>query len=268
MRRPVTRQWWVQLVEQKRVLANTTQRLSALLPVTPDRLYLLGAVGSVLWPYGQKAASVWPSDRLSAALLRRLALLLMGMLLAGCAGRVIPPPAPAEPVEIYLLDHGRHASLVLPRREGGLVRYSYGEWAWYVEGRRHPLAGASALFWPTPSGLGRGVDEQAAGPQDLARLAPEGIQKRYTLQADAWRVAGLRRGLDAHFDQPGIETVRSEEFGLEFVPYPRAYWLTHQSNLTVARWLRRLGFTVRGIPWLSNWHIEAPPGGDDADGGK
>ncbi|MCG6659017.1 hypothetical protein HOP52_14745 [Halomonas campisalis] len=197
---------------------------------------------------------------LLTASLRCLALLLAGMLLAGCAGRVIPPPTPAEPVEVYLLDHGRHASLVLPRQQGGLVRYSYGEWAWYVEGRRHALAAVSALFWPTPSGLGRGVSEEATGRADLGRLAPEGVMRVYPLQADARRVMALERELDAHFERDGIEPVYSEEFGLEFVPYPRAYWFTYQSNLAVARWLRRLGIEVRGIPWLSNWRIDAAGG--------
>lgn len=79
----------------------------------------------------------------SAYALRRAPLLLVLLLLAGCAGRLTPPEAPVSPVTVYLLDHGRHASLVLPRREGGMVRYSYGEWRWYVEAERHLLSGAA-----------------------------------------------------------------------------------------------------------------------------
>ncbi|MDI5985763.1 hypothetical protein QLQ85_13285 [Halomonas sp. M4R5S39] len=185
--------------------------------------------------------------------------LLTALLLGGCAGRIVPPSAPVDPVDVYLLDHGRHASLVLPRRQGGLVRYSYGEWGWYVEGRRHLLAGVSAMLWPTTGGLGRGVHEEIDSPHDLHRLAPEGLVGVYPLRAEAARVAALRRRLDAHFQKGGVTPTYSAEFDLEFVPYPRAYWLTHQSNLVVAQWLRRLGVEVKGLPWLSNWRIEAPP---------
>jgi hypothetical protein len=194
----------------------------------------------------------------SGVLMRGLLLLaLVGV--AGCAGRLTPPAAPVAPVTVYLLDHGRHASLVLPRREGGMVRYSYGEWRWYVEGERHPLAGASAMLWPTASGLGRGVHEAITSREALPRLAPEGLVRVYPLVAEEARVVALKRRLDAYFEAPGVTPVYSEEFALSFVPYPRAYWLTHQSNLVTARWLRSLGVEVRGIPWLSNWRLEAPP---------
>jgi hypothetical protein len=195
---------------------------------------------------------------ISSALIRG-ALLLALLGLVGCAGRLTPPEASVAPVTVYLLDHGRHASLVLPRREGGMVRYSYGEWRWYVEGERHLLAGASALLWPTASGLGRGVHETITTRGELAGLAPEGLVRVYPLVAEEARVVALKRRLDAHFEAPGVAPVYSEEFDLAFVPYPRAYWLTHQSNLVTARWLRSLDVEVRGIPWLSNWRLEAPP---------
>ena len=190
--------------------------------------------------------------------LRRAPLLLVLLLLAGCAGRLTPPEAPVSPVTVYLLDHGRHASLVLPRREGGMVRYSYGEWRWYVEAERHLLSGAAALLWPTRSGLGRGVHEAITGPEALSGLAPEGLVAVYPLVAEEARVIALKRRLDAHFEAPLASPAYSEEFDLLFVPYPRAYWWTHQSNLVTARWLRSLGVEVRGIPWLSRWRLEAP----------
>lgn len=186
-------------------------------------------------------------------------LLLALLVLSGCAGRLIPPEAPVAPVTVYLLDHGRHASLVLPRREGGVVRYSYGEWRWYVEGERHLLAGASALLWPTASGLGRGIHEATSDRVALSGLAPEGLEQVYLLVAEEARVVALKSRLDAYFEAPGVTPVYSAEFDLSFVPYPRAYWLTHQSNLVIARWLRSLGVEVRGIPWLSNWRLAAPP---------
>ncbi|UYG05642.1 hypothetical protein OCT51_09875 [Halomonas sp. LR3S48] len=193
-------------------------------------------------------------------LLRWLGAGLGALLLAGCVGRVLPPEprSLAEPVDVYLLDHGRHSSLVLPREEGGVVRYSYGEWRWYVEGRRHLPAGAAAMLWPTKSGLGRGVYPEISSPGQFHRLAPEGLTDVHAFQAEAARVMALRRRLDEHFEQAASEPVPSEEFGLEFVPYPRRYSAVHQSNLVVARWLLALDVDVHGSPWFSNWRVDTP----------
>ncbi len=184
------------------------------------------------------------------------------LLLVGCAGRVSPPPVHTldAPVEIHLLDHGRHASLVMPHQEGGMARYSYGEWQWYVEGRQGVWRGVSAMLWPTPSGIGRALHDEIDSPYPhLDRLAPEGVEAIYSLQADAELVVALQQYLDAHFAQASMAPVFSEEYGLYFVPYPRDYSALHQSNLVVAQWLRQLDFEVRGSPWLSNWRIDAAP---------
>ena len=54
------------------------------------------------------------------------ALLALGV--AGCTTVVVPPARVVEPAQVALLDHGRHASLVLETAEGGMVRYPYGDW--------------------------------------------------------------------------------------------------------------------------------------------
>ncbi|MBA2777677.1 hypothetical protein [Billgrantia kenyensis] len=191
---------------------------------------------------------------------RGLGIAVFALLLTGCVGRVAAPEpaALAQPVEVFLLDHGRHASLVLPGESSGVVRYSYGEWRWYVEGERHFLAGVSAMLWPTEAGLGRGVHPEIDHPREFSRLAPEGLVAVYPLHAEAARVGALRSRLDAHFEDSRGEPVASDEFGLEFVPYPRRYSALHQSNLIVAHWLRDLDVEISGSPWLSNWRIDAP----------
>lgn len=176
---------------------------------------------------------------------------------AGCVGRVVPPEPHTlvQPVDVYLLDHGRHASLVLPHEEGGVVRYSYGDWRWYVAEERRFAVGAAAMLWPTEAGLGRGLYPQVDSSQDFERLAPEGLIAVYPLRAEASRVWALQRRLDAYFDAAEGEPVFNETYGLEFVPYPRRYSAFHQSNLKVASWLRGLGSEVTGSPWLSNWEL-------------
>lgn len=179
---------------------------------------------------------------------------LLLVLLTGCAARLHPPAEVADPVEVYLLDHGRHASLVVPDGDEGVVRYSYGDWQWYVEGRRHAGAALAAMLWPTRGALGRRHHPQREMPGELWRVAPEGVEQSYTLSVERERSRALRRRLDARH-AAAAPAVESDAFDLSFVPHPRAYWLAHQSNLVVARWLGELGVTVRGIPWLSRWYI-------------
>lgn len=189
-----------------------------------------------------------------------IAFLVLAM--TGCVGRVVPPEPRtlSEPVDIYLLDHGRHASLVLPREQGGVVRYSYGDWRWYVEERQNVFTAASAMLWPTSAGLGKAVHDDIGidQPRHFSRLAPEGVSGIYPLQAEAERVSALQKRLDGIFADADSEPVRSESYGLAFVPYARRYSAVHQSNLVVASWLRELDVEVQGSPWLSNWQVAEP----------
>lgn len=188
--------------------------------------------------------------------------LVVGVLLTGCTGRVIQPTALTEPETVYLLDHGRHSSLVLPR-EDGVVRYAYGEWNWYAGDQRGALAGISAMLWPTRGALGRKVFPGVRIPPLPSQVAPEGIERVFTLQAEMSLVRKLQRDLDRIFEEGKEELIYHPFYNLEFVPYPRAYWFGHQSNQVTAEWLRQLGFTVRGAAWLSDWQIDAAAKIDD-----
>jgi hypothetical protein len=75
--------------------------------------------------------------------------------LAGCATSVAPPKVQQGGAAIFLLDHGRHSSLVLSGPNGHIVRYSYGDWAYYALGETGPYRGTAALCWPTQGALGR-----------------------------------------------------------------------------------------------------------------
>lgn len=183
---------------------------------------------------------------------------LAAILLSGCAARVTPAADMDMPQPVYLVDHGRHASLVIPH-EQGLTRYSFGEWDWYVEGRRGTLAGLSALLLPTASGLGRMEHHTHQATPLPARVTPEGRQRVYELAAESQRVEALRQRLDAYHAAAPAPPAYSETYGLYFVPYSRDYWAGHQSNLKVVEWLEELGMDVRGSAWLSRWRIAPSP---------
>lgn len=178
---------------------------------------------------------------------------------AGCTAVIVPPPSPAEPQLVFVLDHGRHASLVLPGVGGGLVRYSYGDWKWYALKETGPLEASSALLWPSQAAFGR---RELAGPAvaDSVRARVRvGIEALHEVVVDARDAAALRRRLDALFHAHRESLIYNEAYDLEFVHHPEPYSAFRNSNQMVARWLERLGCRVRGAALFSRWQVE--PGG-------
>lgn len=185
------------------------------------------------------------------------ALVVLGAAASGCTTRLTPPPAPASPVPILLLDHGRHASLVLPGKEGGTVRYSYGDWRYYARETTGWRSGAAALFWPTASALGRRELEAAPVEEAVRPALRVWADTVITLQVEGARAEALRVRLDSLFlDGKEKAYLYNATYDLEFVHYPRRYWFGHNSNQVLADWLRELGVSVRGPTLLSSWRVE------------
>jgi len=177
-------------------------------------------------------------------------------LLCGCQITVEPPGSPEEPVMVYILDHGRHSSLVLPQDQGGgLVRYSYGDWQWYALGREGLYRGAAALFWPTQAALGRRELAAAATPQDLRRVVAVGMEAVHPVQVASRRAAELHKTLHALFERRQAEAVWNTDYDLEFAPHPAPYSLFRNSNSVVAGWLRELGCEVSPLAFWADWHV-------------
>ncbi len=187
-------------------------------------------------------------------MLRLLLCLPTVALLAGCTATIVAPGAPAQPRPVYLLDHGRHTSLVLVDAEWRPVRIAYGEWRWYVEGETGAGRAFGALFRPTPAALGR----KPLATGDSARFQDEVgslIRAIVPLQAEAEAVDELLRGIDRLFQAQADSRRFSAALNLEFVIHPEPYTLGNNSNHKVAEWLRELGFEVRGSPMLGRWRV-------------
>jgi len=196
--------------------------------------------------------------------LRTLSSLLLIVVLAGCTSTIVPPDKPAEPVSVFVLDHGRHSSLVLPLGSGpeetaAAVRYSYGDWDYYVLRDTGFWQGLRALVPPTPAALGR---QYLRGPYNVDALVeqiPVEVVDSFEIEVNADDVRALREELHAKFEA-GAEQERHRwpSTNIEFVRHPQDYTLMRNSNQMIADWLEMLGCTVRGKPILSNWRIEPP----------
>lgn len=181
-------------------------------------------------------------------------------LLSGCAPTTLKPPAePEDSVTVAVLDHGRHSSLVLPAEPAGRwLRYSYGDWSFYVERNTGPGAMLAAVFASTRAALGRqeleGADLNAAVRAGL-RVPLEDI---HHIEVPATRAQELLEQLEAIWEAGADGRVDSAAWGMSFVGHPDAYTLRHNSNRVVAQWLESLDVEVSKKPVLSNWQVERP----------
>lgn len=192
---------------------------------------------------------------------RARALLVAALLgaLGACATTVKAPPTPPDPRPVFLLVHGRHASLVLATGEAQLVRYAYGDWRWYAQNRTQPWYGVAALLWPTPAALGRRAFAGPATEDNLRRQLRVGIEALHRLQVTGAAADALHAELEALFRSAAEAPHYNPDYDLFFVPHPTPYTLFHNSNRAVAGWLERLGCEVHGGDLLTSWSIVPPP---------
>ncbi|WP_026289154.1 hypothetical protein [Thioalkalivibrio sp. ALMg11] len=181
-------------------------------------------------------------------------------LLQGCAAVTLQPPGePEDPVTVALLDHGNHSSLVLPTETpDAWLRYSYGDWSFYVERRINPLQGLAGLFLPTRAGLGR---QSLTGPelQDAAMTQLRvPLEQLHLLTVPGARVTALREELENIWQAGHDARHESAAWDMSFVEHPKAYTLRNNSNRMVAHWLTALEVDVSRLPIMSNWKIDSP----------
>lgn len=181
------------------------------------------------------------------------------LVLGGCGTTAItPPPRPLDPVPVFVLDHGRHTSLVLTAADGSLHRYAYGDWRYYAERDTSPWSALAALFWPTQGALGHRSLPGPPTAEAVERQVRVAIRALHVLQVERHRAQALHARLRGIIED-SAQRLEAPEVDLVFVPHPRHYSLAHNSNQAVADWLSELGCAVSRRPVLSGWRIEAAP---------
>ncbi|MGE0082557.1 MAG: hypothetical protein AB7U81_14825 [Thiohalomonadaceae bacterium] len=179
------------------------------------------------------------------------------LVLCGCTTTIVPPARVADPQPVFVLDHGRHTSLVLPHPDG-LVRYAYGDWRWYALEDTGVSQGMAALLWPTRGTLGRRVLAAPATEEGVRRSVGVVVEHLYMIQAEGTRVAALRAQLEGLFTANRATRTYSAASDLEFVHHPDGYSAFNNSNHMLADWLKALGCDIRGSAMFARWELVAP----------
>ncbi len=175
-----------------------------------------------------------------------LLLATLGLFAIACGTSVIlPPAAPEDPVTTYLLMDDLHRGLWLPREEGGLVEYGYGDWDWYANNHDSWYHVFDTILWSTQGTLGRRFSSSESG-DELRR-------QFYWMQLHEISVArkdmeALRRELADAYAEGVDRQVYNARYRMSFVPSQDGYWFGHNCNDAVADWLTKLGCEVSWVP--------------------
>jgi hypothetical protein len=192
-------------------------------------------------------ARVWRRARIAVALAA-----VFGT--AGCVTVIGPPAAPGDPVDVFVIDHGRTSSLVIPSGENAVTRYAYGDWNYYALGKNNLWRGIAALLWPTQSGLGRGLLQGPPIP-DRLRAQIASVEQIHSVPVERSRLRAFEQSMEALYEAHRETEVSNPWNGLNFVHHPRPYTYLWNSNHAVASWLRELGCTTRGLSYAASWKV-------------
>lgn len=186
----------------------------------------------------------------------RALLSILLLAIGGCTTVVIPPANPLDPAPVFIADYGRHSSLVLPRGDGRLVEYSYGQFAWYALEEDEWWRVPALLFVPQQGALGREEWEAPATAGGVRRHRwVEAVMEVEVAQAQLDR---LLARLDARFAAGADTEFRNDHYGLTFVYDEDDYWIGHSCNTAVAEWLRELDCAVPSVALSADYDVRPP----------
>jgi hypothetical protein len=162
---------------------------------------------------------------------------------------------------IFLIDHGRHSSLVISTDRGDLVRYAYGDWRYYADQDTSLRSGARALLWPTPATQARGELE---GPPEYDRLRSQlrvGVETIYAFEVAGMEADRLMGELDDLHTQGEPLHQYVPAYDMTFAPHPEPYTWANNSARMIARWVEQLGVQVDGWALVASWDVVTPDTG-------
>jgi len=174
--------------------------------------------------------------------------------LAGCTNKVQGPgDLFRKPVTVFLVDQGRTSSIVLPREDGTMVRWAFGQWGWYAIGNNGPVDAVWALFIPTSGTLGRA---KLTGPatEKHVREVVHDIEFVYPIVVEREKAERLDKELEEEFARQSAIQVINRKNDMTFVKFSW-YHGFHNSNHQTCMWLEELGCRVRGSTLISSWEV-------------
>ncbi|MCX7593452.1 MAG: DUF2459 domain-containing protein [Fischerella sp.] len=168
---------------------------------------------------------------------------------------IVPPANPAEPVTVYVTDHGLHSRLVLPSGNGELIQYAYGDWNYFALNQQDLRNGIAALLVPTQGTLGR---RKFSNITELQQIIQQQDYTLLNLEVAQAKVTRLLKLLDERFNRNIETSIKNPQTGLTLVQDDQNYTLLHNSNHELVGWLQDLDCQVHGFIVWANFRVKHP----------
>jgi hypothetical protein len=183
----------------------------------------------------------------------RLFLLVTLLVPSGCATTITPPRNVADPTPIYLIDYGRHSSIMFRVANDEVREYCFGDYDWAAMNRNAPPDAIRALFNSAGSTLGRKPAE-FGGDADQIKSAI-GADDVFRLTVSREKADALLHRLDSIFDSRLNTLTFNASWGMWFVRTPDRYSALHNCNHVTNRWLNSMGVRTRGSTAFARFKI-------------
>jgi len=162
----------------------------------------------------------------------------------GCTAVIVPPPAPGRTAPVLIADYGYHSTLILPRAQGGLVEYAYGDWTYFGQNKKSVATALHALLASDQATLGRRIINREPDPTGVTQAT--GAKGVIRFDAPRDKVEELEIALDERFSARRDSITFNPAHQLYFVKDDERYGVAHNCNHFTAEWLERLGCRVEG----------------------
>lgn len=154
-------------------------------------------------------------------------------------------------------DYGYHSTVIVPRADGRLVEYAFGDHSYFGQNDKSFLKALHALFLSDQATLGRRLIEPI--PPSVKMEDATGALTIVRIDAPKEKVSQLERDLDVRFIHQ-IDTVHwSDVHNLYFVKDAQPYSLKNNCNVETARWLEKIGCRIQGCVVGSQFTLAEPP---------
>ncbi|MBX3359054.1 MAG: DUF2459 domain-containing protein [Phycisphaeraceae bacterium] len=186
------------------------------------------------------------------------ALVFLAVAAGGCATTVVPPKNPHDPVSVYIVDYGKHSSLMVPRDNDRVTEFAFSSWTW------------EALKWNTwlnvfpiltsPSQGTLCVKEWPGPLNEMTIRMQTTADVVYNVRVSKQDVDRLIAKLDEAYRKREDELIFHAPTGWVYVKSDTSYWSAHTCNTEVAVWLEELGCTVKGQQVYADFQVTNPGG--------
>ena len=170
---------------------------------------------------------------------------------------VVPPASDGGPTSnVHVADYGYHSSLILPKPDGNLVEYTYGDWTYFAQNQKSFGTMAAALLNSDQATLGRRILPESSDLETLREAL--GAKTLVRFAAPGPSVSRLEHELETRYTANLPTLIYAPAHKAYFVKDDQPYSWLHNCNHMTAHWLEQLGCHVEGWVMLSRFSVRGP----------